>query len=44
MLRLLAVATVAMMVMGAIGVAVGQISLQSMPHVVSTFFYGLSGR
>ncbi len=44
MLRLLAVATVAMMLMGAIGVGVGQISLQSMPHVVSTFFYGLSGR
>jgi hypothetical protein len=44
MLRLFTVATVAMMVMGAISVSVGEISLPSMPHFVSTIFYGLSGR
>ena len=44
MLRLFTVATVAMMLMGAIGVSVGDVSLQSVPHVVSTLFYGLSGR
>ena len=44
MLRLFTVATVAMMVMGVIGVAVGEVNLHSMPQVASTIFYGLSGR
>jgi hypothetical protein len=51
MLRLFAVATVAMMLMAAIGLSVGEEKVnayftgsQSVPHVVSTFFYGLSGR
>ncbi len=44
MLRLFTVATVAMMLMGVIGVSVGEVSLRSMPHAVSTFFYDLSGR
>ena len=44
MMRLFTVATVAMMLMSVIGVSVGEANLQSMPHAVSTFFYGLSGR
>jgi hypothetical protein len=44
MLRLFTVATVAMMLMGVIGVSVGEVNLQSMPHFVSTILYGLSGR
>lgn len=50
MLRLFAIAAVALM-MGTIGVSVGDASItsyltssRSMPHAVSTFFYGLSGR
>ena len=50
MLRLIAVAAVAV-IMGAIGVSMGEERItgyltgsQSVPHVVSTFFFGLSGR
>ena len=50
MLRLFAAATVLMM-LAAIGLSVGEERVaayftdsHSMPHVVSTFFYGLSGR
>lgn len=51
MMRLFAVATVAMMLMASIGVSLGEVKVssclsgaQSVPHVISTFFYGLSGR
>ena len=46
MLRLFAVAA-AVVMMGVIGVGVGEVKLtgpQSVPHVISTIFYGLSGR
>ena len=51
MMRVFAVATVALMLMASIGVSLGEVKVasylsgaQSVPHVVSTFFYGLSGR
>lgn len=46
MLRLFAIAAVVLM-LGVIGVGVGEVKLtgsQSVPHVVATLFYDLSGR